>query len=375
MRYSILSPSPTHITQKSLQIRYTFQWHDDKLKEDTVPNSLLALLIQTGLISITEDEIMDRSKSDPLAKIIALFQTFWFIAQCIARGVEGLSVTNIEILACAFAVLNIFTYFLWWNKPKRVRFPIKIDASDAEKAGLAVKEPTQKQSSTEAARPEESTAEQKRTEQSTAEAGKTGDPEVRRENDCGVRQGTRITSRQNQSLPMKIWRWIQYTLKAIGQEIQNDWRLRQRDFDNFHIPQWFLIRSFLYPFFTSWIHLGHLAGGMLYYQTGFYEWSGGAVFVLISIAVVFGGIHCIPWAFQFPSDTEQILWRVSSLLVTCIPVGIILVIFMGKIVLSLYSILYIAARIILIVLALMELRALPSSAYQTVEWTILIPHI
>jgi len=37
------------------------------------------------------------------------------------------------------------------------------------------------------------------------------------------------------------------------------------------------------------------------------------------VAMVFGAIHCVAWSFAFPSRAEQVLWRVSSVAVTCIP--------------------------------------------------------
>ena len=67
---------------------------------------------------------MDKSKGDALAKFVAVGQTTWFIAQCIARGLKGVAITNIEILTLSFAMLNFLTYFLWWNKPQRVCYPI-----------------------------------------------------------------------------------------------------------------------------------------------------------------------------------------------------------------------------------------------------------
>jgi hypothetical protein len=309
-----------------------------------VPKSLLALLIQTSLISITEEEIKDRSKSDPLAKIIVLCQTLWFIAQSVTRGVEGLSITNLEILTNAFAVLNFVTYFLWWNKPQRVRFPIVIDASETEEAS----ELTQEESSPEGVGTERSTLIKPMAEQPKEQPKEPG------------------------------------ILKAIGEEIKEDWKDMQDVFNNIHIPQWFIIRAFIYPFLTIFMQIWYLASGEVHYQTGPHKKQVGIFFVVISITVVFGGIHCIPWAFQFPSHEEQILWRVCALLVTCIPIGMFLVagLFMlmemedmGFLSILVPSALYIVARMILIVLALMELRTLPSSAYQTVEWTTLIPHI
>ena len=34
------------------------------------------------------------------------------------------------------------------------------------------------------------------------------------------------------------------------------------------------------------------------------------------VGVVFGGIHCVGWFFNFPSGDEALLWRVSSAVLT-----------------------------------------------------------
>ncbi|THU96292.1 hypothetical protein K435DRAFT_664717, partial [Dendrothele bispora CBS 962.96] len=111
---------------------------------------------------------------------------------------------------------------------------------------------------------------------------------------------------------------------------------------------------------------------------------------------LFGGIHCAPWNSTFPTHIEQILWHVSAVTVTAFPLvwfplfgayrffddydtrrtameliedaNTIIVIFLLPLV-------YICARITLIVIAFTELRVLPPSAYQTVEWTRFVPHI
>ncbi|THU83887.1 hypothetical protein K435DRAFT_688671, partial [Dendrothele bispora CBS 962.96] len=88
---------------------------------------LLEFLIQHEYIVITRNEISAKSMSDGLTKIIAIGQTSWFIAQCIARAFQGLAVTELEIVTVPFALLNIVTYIVWWNKPRRVRYPVKID--------------------------------------------------------------------------------------------------------------------------------------------------------------------------------------------------------------------------------------------------------
>ena len=41
------------------------------------------------------------------------------------------------------------------------------------------------------------------------------------------------------------------------------------------------------------------------------------MYLLISVVgVVFGGIHCAGWLFNFPSYDEAMLWRVSSAVLT-----------------------------------------------------------
>ena len=75
---------------------------------------------------VTVKEIEDRSKSDGFSKTIALSQTLWFVAQCIARRAQHLDLTLVELLTLSLAVLNGVMYFLWWNKPLDVRCPIRV---------------------------------------------------------------------------------------------------------------------------------------------------------------------------------------------------------------------------------------------------------
>ena len=76
--------------------------------------------------NVTVEEIEDMSKSDGFSKTIALGQTLWFVAQCIARGAQHLDLTPVELLTLSLAVLNGLMYFLWWNKPLDVRCPVRV---------------------------------------------------------------------------------------------------------------------------------------------------------------------------------------------------------------------------------------------------------
>lgn len=81
---------------------------------------------EIGFPLISEKEIQDRSKGDGLSKALAVVQTTWFLAQCISRKVQGLTITELEIVTVAFAFLNGIMYFLWWSKPVGVTTSVRI---------------------------------------------------------------------------------------------------------------------------------------------------------------------------------------------------------------------------------------------------------
>jgi hypothetical protein len=86
-------------------------------------------LLAAGMIefpTVTVEEIEDRSKADAFSKAIALGQTLWFIVQCLARSVQHIDLTLVELLTLSLAVLNGVMYFLWWHKPLDVRSPVRV---------------------------------------------------------------------------------------------------------------------------------------------------------------------------------------------------------------------------------------------------------
>ena len=86
-------------------------------------------LLRAGKIkfpTITVEEIEDHSKADGFSKTIALGQTLWFIAQCLARRAQDFDLTLVELLTLSLAVLNGVMYFLWWHKPLDVRCPVRV---------------------------------------------------------------------------------------------------------------------------------------------------------------------------------------------------------------------------------------------------------
>ncbi|KAI9451575.1 hypothetical protein F5148DRAFT_961409, partial [Russula earlei] len=63
----------------------------------------------------TKAEIKDRSKGEIVSKLLIILQTSWFVMQCIAQGVQGLPITELELVMVAFATLKFVMYLLWWD--------------------------------------------------------------------------------------------------------------------------------------------------------------------------------------------------------------------------------------------------------------------
>lgn len=158
------------------------------------------------------------------------------------------------------------------------------------------------------------------------------------------------------------------------------------------------------------------------------------VTVFAFFGITFGGIHCIGWNFIFPTKFEQTLWRVTSVIITTIPIiaaplafllskglgqqspnttsrlprkteqedrreddfvfinqsnasGFIsfksqmklqrleMVILFGDFIMTCLLFVYVPARISLIGQALALLRKQPPSAFLEINWTKYIPHI
>ena len=116
--------------------------------------------------------------------------------------------------------------------------------------------------------------------------------------------------------------------------------------------------------------------------------------IMLGVGVCFGAIHCIAWHFSFPTHAELLIWRISSVAITAVPIYIPLTlslafwledmgfdtasdIIAGIILLSVFpaGILYILARVLTLAIPFTSLRDLPPGAFDTVHWTTFIPHV
>lgn len=110
-----------------------------------------------------------------------------------------------------------------------------------------------------------------------------------------------------------------------------------------------------------------------------YNTSVTSIFLALT-PLVFGAVHVASWNVLLPSAPELWLWRAST--IYCSAAGLLAVLVSGNrsdaaIIFSLMVIvpLYCIIRVYMIVEVCISLRALPRSAYNSVQWSAFVPHI
>lgn len=116
-------------------------------------------------------------------------------------------------------------------------------------------------------------------------------------------------------------------------------------------------------------------------------------YFLSSLAyVLFGGIHCLTWGFTPYSRIVWYMWVASSLVMTATPLvhlfvkWVIQMVWMHRphshhtlyvlgFIFHAEALAFLIARMILIIIPFLELSRLPNSAFKTVSWDDVLPHI
>ena len=95
-------------------------------------------LAKLGLLSpISEEVINDKTKADPITKMLVCIQAGWFIVQCIARVAQKLPLTLLEINTLAHVLIALLMYLFWLPKPYNALSPVLItDPKVIETAAL-----------------------------------------------------------------------------------------------------------------------------------------------------------------------------------------------------------------------------------------------
>ena len=349
---------------------------------------------------ISVDEIMDRSKRDIFSKGIAVLQTTWFITQCIARAVYGLTITELEIATLAFAVLNGLLSFLWWNKPQDVACPAPIylchPSSESRREAGTQTDPAHEENSD--------------PNHSFIHSDSSCMTKVSGNEDLGSEKNDQLLAKKLESISLElhtstftryIWRleymlwfsicivWQPVVLMATCNTITDR---RPLSVPTFYAPYTDPLNDDS-KVDTSWLHNSE---------------SLSAIIAII-VGILFGGIHCIGWSFTFLSVAEGSIWTTSSVIITVVPFawGLVEVFstpfrmiiksikrwydpdsqpvgesshsnyllkfheYTGTITLMVYF----SSRAALLILPLIALRSLSPDSLLDVNWSSYIPHI
>ncbi|KAJ7206557.1 hypothetical protein GGX14DRAFT_568112 [Mycena pura] len=104
----------------------------------------------------------------------------------------------------------------------------------------------------------------------------------------------------------------------------------------------------------------------------------------LCVGSIFGAMHCMSWNASFPSVYEMWMWRSSAVVVTATPQLLLLLMIIARLTghanaavtaAWLATPFYVIARLFLIVIPFVTLRALPPGALVDVDWSVYFPHI
>lgn len=302
-------------------------------------------------LNLTVEQIEDKSKSDGLGKSFVIIQCLWFLVQCIGRVAYGIPVTELEVTCLAFIACNIAMYCFWWNKPLSLDCSVEIERSRRpdDRRELAPKKRTVFIGWAYAA----------------WHVVWTGD--------IGAWAAEQINA---SSCSIASAGYLIYPSQVDG------------DF------QLISTKSTRYPvhyFYTATLQKRN-------YDLGNTEWNLWTSKAYDAASAIFGALHSIAWYGDFPSATEQAIWRAACVMPAAhfaveqwlwvldqsseqlgsrpmlqLPLamlGLLLMIFY-----YISPVLNLAARFVFVVLPLLQLRRLPVLAHQSVPWSNFLPHV
>ena len=200
----------------------------------------LFFLVERGYVDypkVTKNEISDKNKADPTARTLAVGQTLYFLLSCLGRAPQHLSITTLELTTLAYAICTFATFFFWAHKPSDVETAFELHA-------------------------------RKTIDEMRSLAGHTGEYYL---------SPLEFVSRRE-------WTWSRF---------------------------WEYVLNFLRKCHIS---VGHVAGPSKRIRNdNFLEISSTAQAILYFFNALFSGINLVAWNFPFPSATERLLWRAASL--------------------------------------------------------------
>ncbi|KAF2143615.1 uncharacterized protein K452DRAFT_160226 [Aplosporella prunicola CBS 121167] len=87
--------------------------------------------LQPGDVVVKQKLITDRNKGDGMTRLITVCQISWFSLNCVGRLSQRLAITTLELTALANIFCTLATYFFWRHKPLDVKTAIPLRPNTA----------------------------------------------------------------------------------------------------------------------------------------------------------------------------------------------------------------------------------------------------
>ncbi|RAR06489.1 hypothetical protein DDE82_003309 [Stemphylium lycopersici] len=285
----------------------------------------IALLAQCGHIpDVSLDDIKDKNKADGLAKLLVCIQAGWMIVQVISRTASGLPTTLLEVHVVAHVVCALIMYILWWHKPRQVTSPTLLKGGWLPLAAymylasrMSGKVPQGTFALFRVATPE--------LEKLAYFEEKEARPEDHDPADCSSRAQPRASGHLGTRPNIQhSERECETTVQDPETEASSELRRLSED------------ALLLYPVLRSRFAPARErdAPGSTYsipyvtelVQSHALDWPNDGLLrrtqslimgmVLWGASTAYGAIHVAAWNYFFPSELEQLFWRLSSIWVT-----------------------------------------------------------
>lgn len=251
------------------------------------------------LPNITQRELKDRIKSDSLIKAISITQIIWSTARILDRAARQLPICVLELTVIAFALCAVVVYGLYWHKPKSIGVSTTVHQlvsyericrilEEARVRAVDVDKPEMEENSSTTTKADISTCISTRSDSSedTEKKQKSGD-----DKDASSPEFCKAYSTKHI-----------FSLKKTRASLKNREACP---------PKSEAVDSA--PMRIDTIRLGE-------------EFDNGTLWALLVGVVLFGGIHIGGWKIEFPSKTDQMLWKVATIYsVGCVFIALVAV--------------------------------------------------
>ena len=262
-----------------------FAFQDDNNATVDVPKPETFIYIMTHFPNIItntrRDTILDRPASSGLDKFVLIVQVAWFCISCGSRLFQRLPLTLLEVSTAAHVLCTLATYFVWWSKPLNVPVPTLLRESEAQEVYALLK----------CSDSEYATALE------MAKKGRTRDP--------GASKGPQPSAKV--VLAANALDHILQTKRTVPEQPVPEQPAPEKP-----VPEQLAPNRPPEPRFR---------GSRTLFPGNFEKKSSSERSLSLLAAAIssllYGPFHFLAWNHNLPTSMERLLWRVSSIVVTC----------------------------------------------------------